>query len=98
MSEKIRDEGSHVVTSNKHIVAPPQLDKDSDLEGYKGGLARGVTVPGAGRPDGPADDGGSGGPTTGGAWGGMQADGPSDTSSDEMSVVEDSARRTSGQL
>ena len=96
MSEKIREKSSQVVTSNKHLSSHPE--EDQDLQGYKGGAASGVTLPGAGRPDGPADDGSAGGPTTGGAWGGMQADGPADTSSDEMSIVEDSSKRIVGQL
>jgi hypothetical protein len=98
MSEKIREDSSRVVTSNKHLPNQAEPNEDEDLQGYKGGAARGVTLPGAGRPDGPADDGSAGGPTTGGAWGGMQADGSSNTSADEMSVVEDFSRPKAEQL
>ncbi|HEX5324724.1 MAG TPA: hypothetical protein VFW40_13125 [Capsulimonadaceae bacterium] len=98
MSEKIREESSHVVTSNKHVLDLEARDAEGEIEGMKGGLARSMTQPGAGRPDGPVDDGSAGGPTVGGAWGGMQADGKSDTSTDEMSVVEEIKPRPSESL
>ena len=93
MSEKIREEGSHVVTSNKHVESISGDEPDQELQGYKGGAAQGVTLPGAGRPDGPSDDGGSAGPAIGGPWGGMQADGTTNTSSDEIAVVDDLGKR-----
>lgn len=85
MSEKVKEAGHDRVTSNKHLV---QSEGAGDWE----------AIPGAGRPDGPSDDGSSGGPTIGGDWGGMQADGAANTSADEMAVVNDAASRPVGEI
>jgi hypothetical protein len=86
MAEKINEPNHDRVTSNKHLGAEPTRPGAWEV------------MPGTGRPDGPSDDGSSGGPTVGGDWGGMQADGAANTSADEMAVVADSGKRIVGEI